>query len=186
MSFLSHLSQPLLQGTYGVVYKARDTRNHNIVAMKKVQLQTLCSSLSKMAQADAADRATKVKEFKAVESSWTEIIKSLTDIKSPVSYDWSSEDTELPAEWLRLVVLSFAQKNMADFEATEVSRLQEYLKNRFGNNDIALKIREKAPESVELLMKGEFIATIYKDDEDGGVSYDLNMAILSEDLPNAA
>ena len=75
---------------------------------------------------------------------------------------------------------------MADFEATEVSRLQEYLKNRFGNNDIALKIREKAPESVELLMKGEFIATIYKDDEDGGVSYDLNMAILSEDLPNAA
>jgi len=84
-------------------------------SMKKVQLQTLCSSLSKMAQADDADRATKVKEFKAVESSWTEIIKSLTDIKSPVSYDWSSEDTELPAEWLRLVVLSFAQKNMADF-----------------------------------------------------------------------
>ena len=39
MSFLSHLSQPLLQGTYGVVYKARDTRNHNIVAMKKVQLR---------------------------------------------------------------------------------------------------------------------------------------------------
>ena len=84
-------------------------------SMKKVQLQSLCSSLSKMAQADDADKATKVKEFKVVETSWTEIVKSLTDIKSPVSYDWSSEDPELPAEWLRLVVLSFAQKNMADF-----------------------------------------------------------------------
>ena len=83
--------------------------------MKKVQLQLLCSSLSKMAQADDADRETKVKEFKVVEATWTDIVKSLTDIKSPVSYDWSSVDHELPAEWLRLVVLSFAQKNMADF-----------------------------------------------------------------------
>lgn len=82
--------------------------------MKKVQLQSLCSSLSKMAQADD-DKATKIKEFKLVETIWTDITKSLTDIKSPVSYDWSSEDPELPAEWLRLVVLSFAQKNMADF-----------------------------------------------------------------------
>lgn len=84
-------------------------------SMKKVQLQALCSSLSKMAQADDADKATKVKEFKAVEATWTDIVKSLTDIKSPVSYDWSSEDPDLPAEWLRQAVLSFAQKNIADF-----------------------------------------------------------------------
>ena len=84
-------------------------------SMKKVQLQALCSALSRMAQADDADRATKVKEFGAVEASWTAIVTSLTDMKSPVSYDWSSKDSDLPAEWLRLAVLSFAQKNMADF-----------------------------------------------------------------------
>lgn len=84
-------------------------------SLKKVQLQSLCSSLSKMAQAEDDDRETKVKEFRAVEPIWTEIVKSLADIKSPVSYDWSSGDIDLPAEWLRLVVLSFAQKNTADF-----------------------------------------------------------------------
>ncbi|CAM9096677.1 unnamed protein product, partial [Ectocarpus sp. 12 AP-2014] len=84
-------------------------------SMKKVQLQSLCSGLSKMAQADCADRDAKVSTFKAVEPMWAEIIKSLSDIKSPVCYDWSSEDADLPAEWLRLVVLSFAQKNTADF-----------------------------------------------------------------------
>ena len=84
-------------------------------SMKKVQLQLLCSSLVKMAQADDEDRDTKVKEFKAVETIWSEIVKSLADMKSPVSYDWGSDDPELPAEWLRLAVLSFAQKNTADF-----------------------------------------------------------------------
>ncbi|CAN0246245.1 unnamed protein product [Ectocarpus sp. 6 AP-2014] len=84
-------------------------------SMKKVQLQGLCSALSKIAQADDADRATKVKEFRAVDASWTAIVTALTDMKSPVAYDWSSKDADLPAEWLRLAVLSFAQKNMADF-----------------------------------------------------------------------
>ena len=84
-------------------------------SLKKVQLQSLCSSLSKMAQAEDNDRDTKIKEFKAVEPIWTEIVASLADIKSPVSYDWSSEDAELPAEWLRIVVLAFAQKNTAEF-----------------------------------------------------------------------
>lgn len=89
--------------------------NRVMRSMKKVQLQALCSALSRMAQADDADRATKVKEFGAVEASWTAIVTSLTDMKSPVTYDWSSKDSDLPAEWLRLAVLSFAQKNMADF-----------------------------------------------------------------------
>jgi len=89
--------------------------NRAMRSMKKVQLQALCSALSRMAQADDADKATRVKEFRAVEASWTAIVTSLTDMKSPVTYDWSSKDSDLPAEWLRLAVLSFAQKNMADF-----------------------------------------------------------------------
>ncbi len=84
-------------------------------SLKKVQLQSLCSSLSKMAQADDSDRDTRVKEFKAVEPMWTQIAKSLAEMRSPISYDWGSEDPDLPAEWLRLVVLSFARSNTADF-----------------------------------------------------------------------
>ena len=89
--------------------------NKAMRSMKKVQLQALCSSLSKMAQVEEDDRDAKVKEFKAVEATWADVVKSLADMKSPVLYDWGSADADLPAEWLRLVVLSFAQKNTADF-----------------------------------------------------------------------
>lgn len=72
---------------------------------------------------------------------------------------------------------------MAEFLAEEVSRLQAYLQNKFKNPDIALMIRDKARDSVEVIMKGEFLGVIYKDDEDKEISYDFNMAILEMDLP---
>ena len=75
---------------------------------------------------------------------------------------------------------------MARIDPLEVSRLQAYLQSKFGHNGIALKIRDKATDSVEVIMNGEFIGTIYKDDEDGEISYDFNMAILEIDLPRAA
>lgn len=100
---------------YGSNIGLANCLNKVMRSMKKVQLQSLCSSLSKMAQADDSDRDTRVKEFKAVEPMWTEIVKSLAEMRSPISYDWSSEDADLPAEWLRLVVLSFARSNTADF-----------------------------------------------------------------------
>lgn len=74
----------------------------------------------------------------------------------------------------------------AVIDATEVSRLQSYLQDKFGHNGIALKIREKATDSVEVILNGEFIGLIYKDDEDGEISYDFNMAILEIDLPGSA
>jgi hypothetical protein len=72
---------------------------------------------------------------------------------------------------------------MAAIDPLEVSRLQAYLQNKFGHNGIALKMREKARDSVEVILNGEFIGTIYKDNDDGETSYDFNMAILDIDLP---
>lgn len=69
---------------------------------------------------------------------------------------------------------------MADIQAEEVSRLQAYLQNMFKNTGFALKMREKAKDSVEVLLNGEFIGVIYKD-EDGDFNFD--MAILEMDLP---
>lgn len=71
---------------------------------------------------------------------------------------------------------------MAEFEAAELPRIQAFLERRFGKTGFALKMRERAKDSIEVLLDNEFIAVIYKDDEDGEISYDLNMAILSEDL----
>ncbi len=71
---------------------------------------------------------------------------------------------------------------MSVIEPEEVSRLQNYLKTKLGNNGFALKMRERAKDSVEVILNGEFIGVIYKDEEDGDLSYDFNMAILDEDL----
>ena len=74
---------------------------------------------------------------------------------------------------------------MAEIQPEEVSRLQTYLQNKFKNTGFALKMREKAKDSVEVLLDGEFIGVIYKDDEEGDISFDLNMAILEIDLPGS-
>lgn len=71
---------------------------------------------------------------------------------------------------------------MANIQPEEMSKLQAYLEQKFKTKGFALKMREKAKDSVEVLLNGEFIGLVYKDDEDGEVSYDFNMAILSEDL----
>jgi hypothetical protein len=64
----------------------------------------------------------------------------------------------------------------------EIQKVQGYMQSKFGNGGITLRIREKAPDSVEVLLNGEFIGILYKDDEDGDVSYDFNMSILSIDI----
>lgn len=66
---------------------------------------------------------------------------------------------------------------------TEIARVQSYLRRKFDNNRIALRKRPQDTESLEVLLGDEFIGTIYRDDDEGEVSYDFNMAILAIDLP---
>jgi hypothetical protein len=72
------------------------------------------------------------------------------------------------------------------FSKAEITRLQKYLQEKFGNTKLALSERKEVKDSVEVTLAGEFIGTIYRDEEDGEVSYDFNMAILEMDLPVAA
>ena len=69
---------------------------------------------------------------------------------------------------------------------SEILRVQKYLNHLFGTSRIQLKAGKQKDGSVEVLMGDEFIGMIYRDDEDGEVSYDFNMAILESDLPVAA
>ena len=43
--------------------------------------------------------------------------------------------------------------------------------------------RIKSADSLEVYLAEEFIGTLYRDDEDGEISYAFNMAILEIDLP---
>lgn len=71
------------------------------------------------------------------------------------------------------------------FTAPESEKLQKYLQTTFGNKSLTVRARSQAKDSVEVLLNGEFIGVIYKDEEDGETSYDFNMAILEMDLPAA-
>lgn len=71
---------------------------------------------------------------------------------------------------------------MTVISAGEATRLQAYLQKKFSNRDLTVRARERTTDSLEVLLAGEFIGVIYKDDEDEDVSYDFNMAILEIDL----
>jgi len=69
---------------------------------------------------------------------------------------------------------------------TEVMRLRKYLNDKFDSNKFDLDPGGQKDGSMELHYNGEFIGVIYKDDDEGEISYAVNMAILEEDLPSAA
>lgn len=70
-------------------------------------------------------------------------------------------------------------------EDSEIDRVQKYLRDKFKNSEVKLKERHQSDGSVEVYLGDEFIGVIYKDDEEGDISYDFNMSILEVDLPPA-
>ena len=68
---------------------------------------------------------------------------------------------------------------------SEIWRLEKYLRNLFRLDTITIVERPKQPDSVEMHINGEFVGVLFKDEEDGEISYAFNMAILEMDLPEA-
>lgn len=64
----------------------------------------------------------------------------------------------------------------------EIIRVQTYMRLKFQNDMLTLK-RGAKDDMVEVYLEDEFIGTLFRDDEEGEVSYDFNMAILEFDLP---
>ncbi|WDI31657.1 DUF3126 family protein [Hyphococcus flavus] len=68
-------------------------------------------------------------------------------------------------------------------DASEIARLQQYLGAKFSVPNLTVRGRANKDDSAEVYLGDEFIGVIFRDDEDGDVSYDFNMAILEIDLP---
>jgi len=69
---------------------------------------------------------------------------------------------------------------------TEIMRLRKYLNDKFETGQFELEPGNQKDGSMELHFGGEFIGVIYRDEDEGEVSYALNIAILEEDLPTAS
>lgn len=67
--------------------------------------------------------------------------------------------------------------------ATEIARVQKYLRETFDNNQLKLLKRGDTDDSVEVLLGEEFIGVVYRDEDEGEVSYPFHMSILQIDLP---
>lgn len=67
----------------------------------------------------------------------------------------------------------------------EISRVEDYLRRTFSNNQVVVNPPVKANAPVEVTVDGEFIGTVYRDEDEGEVAYSLQIMILEEDLPPA-
>jgi hypothetical protein len=64
----------------------------------------------------------------------------------------------------------------------ELIRLEAYLRKTFGTKTLTVRARPKKEDSAEVYIGDDFIAVLFREDEDGEVSYQFQMAILEMDL----
>jgi len=64
----------------------------------------------------------------------------------------------------------------------ELTQVEKYLRKTFQTETIDVRQRPKKKDSAEVYVADEFVGVVYRDDEDGEVSYQFQMAILELDL----
>jgi hypothetical protein len=68
-----------------------------------------------------------------------------------------------------------------DLNPEEIRKLEAYFKRTF-NQSMVIKARPKKDESAEVYLGDEFLGVVFRDEEDGELSYNFSMAILDIDL----
>jgi hypothetical protein len=64
----------------------------------------------------------------------------------------------------------------------EIQKLQAFFRKRFNMPSIEVRPRPQKDDSAEVYIGDEFVGVVFKDDEDGDLSYNFTMAILDIDL----
>jgi hypothetical protein len=64
----------------------------------------------------------------------------------------------------------------------EITKLEAFLRRKFELPTLTVRRRPQKDDSAEVYLRDEFIAVIYRDDEEGELSYNFQMAILDFDL----
>jgi hypothetical protein len=67
----------------------------------------------------------------------------------------------------------------------ELARVQAYLRKTFGTASLEVRAQPKKNDMAEVFVGGEFVATLYRIEEEGEVEYQMQMAILEMDLEGA-
>lgn len=71
---------------------------------------------------------------------------------------------------------------MSSLSPSEITRLQTSLRKILGSPELTVIKPPRAGMAVELAVAGEVVGTVYRDEDEGEVSYAINLTILEEDL----
>lgn len=64
----------------------------------------------------------------------------------------------------------------------EIAKLTKFFRAKFGMPSISVRKRPQKNDSAEVYIGEEFVGVIFRDEEDGELSYNFSMAILDFDL----
>jgi hypothetical protein len=64
----------------------------------------------------------------------------------------------------------------------EIVRVQNYLRKVFGTKTLSVRARPKKDDSAEVFVGDEFIGILFREEEEGELAYQFQMAILELDL----
>jgi Protein of unknown function (DUF3126) len=71
---------------------------------------------------------------------------------------------------------------MPPVKPDEIAKLTKYLRTTFSNPSLSVRVRPQKKDSGEVYLGEDFLGVIYRDEEDGELSYNFSMAILDFDL----
>lgn len=77
--------------------------------------------------------------------------------------------------------MSRSQNMREHMKPEEIRKLEAYFKRTF-NERLEVRARPKKDDSAEVYLDGEFLGVVFRDDEDGDLSFNFSMAILDIDL----
>nr|WP_321456498.1 DUF3126 family protein [uncultured Cohaesibacter sp.] len=70
-------------------------------------------------------------------------------------------------------------------DKTELAKLQTFMRKALQSPNIEVRARPRKDDSAEVYVGEEFVGVLFRDEEDGELSYNFSMAILDYDLDEA-
>ena len=69
--------------------------------------------------------------------------------------------------------------------ASDITRVQTYLRTLLGNDQVNVVAPPRKGATTELAIGKEVIGTVHRDEDEGEVSFSINVIVLEEDLAPA-
>lgn len=67
-------------------------------------------------------------------------------------------------------------------DRSEIAKLEAFFKKTFQNPALSVRARPRKDDSAEVYLGDEFLGVLFKDEDEGELSYNFQMAILDIDL----